>query len=103
MPYREEYLESAILDLIEIQAWYEAQRIGLGSEFQNALTARLDLLLEFPDSAPVFSQKNARKVSLDQFPYYVIYTIRQETIWVVAIVHHKRHPKYWVSRLKLLD
>ena len=27
MPYREEYLESAILDLIEIQAWYDSQQL----------------------------------------------------------------------------
>ena len=103
MPYREEYLESAILDLIEIQAWYDTQQLGLGSEFQNALTSRVDLLLEFPDSAPEFSRQGARKVSLERFPYFVIYALRQETVWVVAVVHHKRHPRYWISRFKLLD
>ena len=66
MPYREEYLESAILDLIETQAWYDTQQIGLGSEFQNAVTERVVLLLEFPESAPEFSKQSARKVSLSQ-------------------------------------
>ena len=103
MLYREEYLESAILDLIEIQAWYDSQQFGLGSEFQNAVTERVESLLEFPESMPVFSTYGARKVSLLQFPYYVIYTIRQETLWVVSIVHHRRHAKYWISRFKFLD
>ena len=103
MPYREEYLESAILDLIETQAWYDTQELGLGSEFENAVTERVALLLEFPESAHVFSQQGARKVSLSQFPYYLIYTIRQDVVWIVSIVHHRRHSKYWISRFKFLD
>ncbi len=57
MLYHEQYLESAILDLIEIQAWYDTQEFGLGSEFQNAVTDGVAMLLEFPESAPVLIHK----------------------------------------------
>jgi toxin ParE1/3/4 len=103
MRFREEYLEAAILDLIEIQAFYDTQQLGLGTRFQDAVTERIDLLLEFPEAAPVLSDKQARKVSLEQFPYYVVYTIRQDAVWIVAIVHQRRHPRYWVSRMRFLD
>jgi hypothetical protein len=35
MRFREEYLEAAILDLIEIQAFYDTQQLGLGTRFQK--------------------------------------------------------------------
>ena len=29
----------------------------------------------------------------------VAYTIRQDTIWVVAIVHGHRRPEFWLDRI----
>ncbi len=102
-PYREEYLEAAILDLIEIQGHYDGAELGLGIDFSNAVTNRLEMILEFPESAAVFSAGGARKIAVGRFPYNIIYVIRHEIIWVVAVVHQKRHPNYWISRLRLLD
>jgi hypothetical protein len=34
------------------------------------------------------------------FPYGIIYLEQQEYLWVVAIIHLKRHPNYWKERLK---
>ena len=101
--YREEYLEAAILDLIEIQGHYDSAQLGLGNDFSNAVTNRLEMILEFPESAAVFSGGGARKIAVGQFPYNIIYVIRSDTVFVIAVVHDRRHPNYWISRLKLLD
>ncbi len=101
--YREEYLEAAILDLIEIQGHYDAAELGLGIEFSNAVTNRLEMILEFPESAAVFSTGGARKMVVGRFPHNIIYVIQGNTVFIVTIVHQKRHPNYWISRLKLMD
>lgn len=36
-----------------------------------------------------------RKKRLDGFPYTVIYTVKEDTIFVVGFVHQSRHPDYW--------
>jgi toxin ParE1/3/4 len=101
--YREEYLEAAILDLIEIQSHYDSAELGLGIDFSNAVTNRLEMILEFPESAAVFSAGGARKIAVGRFPYNIIYVIQRDTVFVVAVVHQKRHPNHWISRLRLLD
>ena len=45
--FRDEYLEAAIEDLIETQGSYDALRFGLGSEFSQAVTDQVDVLIEF--------------------------------------------------------
>jgi plasmid stabilization system protein ParE len=101
--YREEYLEAAILDLIEIQAHYDAAELSLGIDFSNAVTNRLEMILAFPESAAVFSAGGARKIAVGRFPYNIIYVIRGDIVFIVTVVHQKRHPNHWISRLRLLD
>jgi hypothetical protein len=35
-----------------------------------------------------------------RFPYGVIYRVREEVIWVVAIAHMRRRPGYWLDRVR---
>lgn len=102
-PYRDAYLEPAIEDLVEIERFYDAQAPGLGTEFSEAVTARLDLVLEFPESAAVFEEGEVRRVSVGGFPYYIVYKIVEEFVYIIAVVHKQRHPRHWLSRLKLFD
>lgn len=101
--YRDEYLEAAIEDLIEIQGFYDAQVIGLGTEFAEAVSRRIDLLLEFPEAAAVFTEQQGRRVKIDGFPYQVMYRVGRQVVYIVAVVHQKRHPKYWLSRFKTFE
>jgi toxin ParE1/3/4 len=103
MTYHEQYLEAAIEDLVEIQWHYDAQRAGLGTDFSNAVTQRIEVLLGFPESAAVFSQRGARRVSVERFPYHIIYQLRTDVVLIVAVTHHHRHPRHWLSRLEPLE
>jgi len=33
------------------------------------------------------------------FPYAIIYLDKPEHVWIVAVMHMKRHPGYWRGRL----
>lgn len=39
-------VDEAAIEAVEAAAWYEQQRSGLGTEFERALEAALDLLEE---------------------------------------------------------
>ena len=39
-----------------------------------------------------------RKLVLDRFPYYLIYNISFETVYIVAVAHERRKPGYWETR-----
>lgn len=44
-------------------------------------------------------RRGARLAPLGRFPYVVIYRVRDPAVEVVAVVHTRRHPRAWRSRL----
>jgi hypothetical protein len=41
----------------------------------------------------------ARRHFSPEFPYAVIYIMKSDYVWIVAIMHMKRQPGYWHKRL----
>ena len=39
-----------------------------------------------------------RRANLSRFPYHVLFEIRENVLRVMLVRHHKRHPRYGVSR-----
>jgi len=52
-----------------------------------------------PDLFPVLSPPLRRHFS-DVFPYALLYEDEPDRVWIVAVMHMKRRPGYWKSRLK---
>ncbi len=40
-----------------------------------------------------------RRVNFEQFPYYLPYLLNEEKIYILAVAHEKRSPRYWTSRM----
>lgn len=40
-----------------------------------------------------------RRLSVRPFPYGVIYRIEEDRIFILAIAHDKRRPRYWAKRV----
>ena len=91
--------EPAEIDFYELIDHYDSIRGSLGEEFIGTIFNRLDEILLFPASQSPISRK-VRKVNLGRFPYQLIYQIRQDEIWVLAIWHNKRKPGSWKKRKK---
>ena len=95
---------AAVEEAAEAAAWYEKERPGLGTDFQQAIEAALDLLEE--DIVPLVSAKGIvgarglKRLLLRRFPYSVIVRERAEEIVVIAFAHTARRPGYWRGRLK---
>jgi plasmid stabilization system protein ParE len=77
-------------------------RFGLGSEFSSAVTDRVDVLLEFPETGSGLNKRGLRHVAVGRFPYQIIYRFSGETVLVIAVVHERRHLRVWLGRLDSL-
>jgi plasmid stabilization system protein ParE len=88
---------AAVNELINSVRYYEEQQSKLGLKFFEEIYSSILRIIEFPTSYPVYS-KNTRKCLTSKFPFAVIYQIRKEEIFIVAITHLASRPGYWKDR-----
>jgi plasmid stabilization system protein ParE len=90
--------DDAELDVIDAVAWYEGQRPGLGTELLLELDAVMERIIEMPFQFPDI-KGGVRRALLHRFPYSVYFKVADETVDVVAILHHHRRPSVWEQRI----
>ena len=97
MAYSINLLPEAETDIEDALMWYN----DINS------TLRIDFLLQVREAFlsihanPFLFQKitmDYHKLNLVRFPYKVIYTVQNEQILIIAVAHHKRSNKHWISR-----
>lgn len=77
--------------------WYQQKAEGLGDDFVVELESVYQKVIDNPQRPKVF-QKGFRRYSLFRFPFSVIYRESEDCIYVVAVMHMRRKPGYWLSR-----
>lgn len=78
--------------------WYLEQFAFTSAEdFADELERALDLLTQFPQLG-VPGAFEPRTLTLNKFPYSLIYRVFPEIIRVIAVAHHSRRPAYWAGR-----
>ncbi len=77
--------------------WYQEQAEGLGDDFLNELESAYQAVVEFSETWSLF-QKGSRRYLLPRFPFSVIYRVKGDSIFVVAVMHNSRKPGYWSAR-----
>lgn len=93
-----EFHPDAEQEFIEEAAWYEAEVRGLGLRFGAEVDRVIELLLENPDcGTPV--NEHLRWFVLRRFPHTVVYSVFDDTLFIIAVAHGRREPGYWRSRL----
>jgi toxin ParE1/3/4 len=91
-------------ELAAAAAWYEERREGLGLE----LVAEVDAVFaavarnpaRFPHYPRVTPELGVRRAAARRFPYSIAFIELQTVVRVLAVVHERRRPGYWVGRLK---
>lgn len=90
-------LKPAELELLDAAQYYEIQARGLGSEFLDKIeTAILDIR-EAPERWPII-RANIRRRLVHRFPYALLYRVEPDAIIILATMHLRRRPDYWVGR-----
>lgn len=86
-------------DLKEAFDYYEDRTEGLRSDFILSVEAAIDAISRNPlQFQKIYSNK--RKANIRRFPFGVFYTVKSDTILVLAITHLMRDPKEWKKRKK---
>lgn len=102
LPWREH--PAARAELIDAVDWYEDRQPGLGERFNAELMEHLAFARTRPDAAPPYRGRQRRPLlrrkGVEDFPYGIVYFVRDDEVIVVAYAHEKRRPGYWRSRLR---
>ncbi len=77
--------------------WYDAQRVGLGSEFAAAVQQVFDRIAANPRIHQVVID-DVRKDVVRRFPYCIFYRPHADRVEVIAVFHNSRDPAVWRSR-----
>lgn len=86
-------------DVREIVLWYKNEVDGLENRFLFSLEVIISELRDNPLIYPI-QFNNIRCGLLRRFPYKVYYTIDQETVIILGVIHVKRNPKLIRKRVR---
>lgn len=98
------FLGGARADLVNAQRWYNAR--GLGQQFHQAFDDAVTRIVELPHAAPLWpglEPLGVRRHIVRDYPYSIAYIIELAGWLILAVAHHRRRPKYWLSRLRKLE
>jgi plasmid stabilization system protein ParE len=70
---------------------------GLGQRFKDEVDRCILWSADHPELYRLRARSN-RRVNLRGFRYYIPYIVREDTLWILAVAHASRKPRYWISR-----
>jgi plasmid stabilization system protein ParE len=85
-------------DLLMAHTWSEGQRLGLGDEFMEQVTAALERVADMPEMFATIWE-DVRTCRSRRFPYVIYYRALADRVEVFAVLHGSRDPSTWRSRL----
>ncbi len=93
----------AQLDLLAATVWYEEQREGLGDDFASAVERVFKRVRDVDEfvTAPILRLTSAvvRRERTRRFPYAVYFVENPDARRVIAVLHGRRDPSAWQSRV----
>ena len=92
------FLPDAEEEMIESARYYESNCERLGSDFLSEVDRAIKSIQAHPTAAPVIGS-NIRRRLLDRFPFGLLYTIENNDVLILAVMHLRRRPGYWKERL----
>jgi plasmid stabilization system protein ParE len=93
------FIAPAQQELDEAVEYHNSKIPGLGDDLFEEVVAAAQKLCEFPEMWPKV-RKSIRRRRLKRFSYSLLYRIDPEEIVIIAVMHNRRRPAYWRSRIK---
>ena len=78
--------------------YYEQFQPGLGLEFAEEVYVAIARIIEYPDVCYAIS-KNTRRCLINRFPFGLIYQVKTNSLYIIAVAHLHRQPGYWKERI----
>ena len=89
--------ELAERELNDAAQYYEQEQVGLGAAFLVDVQRCTAAIREHPQAAPIVRGQIRRRLC-ERFPYGLLYVVTADEIRVLAVMHLRRRPAYWVGR-----
>jgi plasmid stabilization system protein ParE len=77
--------------------WYFARSPDAAIGFLRELERALDYVVARPHACPKYLHRT-RSYLLHRYPFILVYRLKGDTLYVVAIAHASRDPGYWRKR-----
>lgn len=90
--------ELAAKELLDARDYYDDLVFGLGKKFVIEIERCFKIIKANPLAYPII-RENIRKAVVIKFPYSILYREEKKTVYVLAVMHQKRKPRYWAERL----
>ena len=92
-------LTAAKSDVADAIAYYNSEEPGLGSQFAAEVRKTIERVLQFPNAWASVS-KRVRRCQVNRFPYSVFYSLKNDIVVVIAVLHNHREPRTWQTRVE---
>ncbi|MEX0769645.1 MAG: type II toxin-antitoxin system RelE/ParE family toxin [Balneolaceae bacterium] len=93
-----EYHPLAAFDLNEAIEFYNNRRNGLGDELRAEVYSAIERIVKNPYQYSSVKYEIRRHL-IHRFPYSILYRVtKSEHIRILVIRHHRRHPKFGLTR-----
>ena len=89
--------ELAEAELNDAIGYYETEQAGLGAAFLAEIRRSTAAIVEYPEASPIIGGVVRRRIC-ERFPYALLYEHHVDQIRILAVMHLKRRPGYWVGR-----
>jgi toxin ParE1/3/4 len=87
----------ALTEYSEAVRYYTEQKTELAQAFINAIEDAVYRIRESPTRWAVVDE-DIRRCLVKKFPYGILYTIEEDFILILAVMHCSRKPGYWKER-----
>lgn len=94
-----EYHPAAEAEYLEAVRYYSKIDGQLGLAFVAQVEAAIERARRFPRAWPPLPG-GLRRVLTRRFPYAIAYEILSDRIFIWAVAHGSREPRYWEGRLR---
>ena len=84
---------------LETTAWYESRSAGLGTRYLAEFERVLSHVYEHPHRYRLERLPDIRRVHMRGFPFTILYREVDRQVEVLAVMHHRRRPTYWMVRV----
>ncbi|MBF0235896.1 MAG: type II toxin-antitoxin system RelE/ParE family toxin [Desulfamplus sp.] len=99
MTFKDVYiLKDAANDLEEGKTFYDQQELGVGDYFWDSVLADMESLMIH---AGIHKKSNAlHQMLAKRFPYVIYYEIKNDIVYVVAVLPMRRNPVWIIKKLE---
>ena len=88
----------AARELLDAREYYDDLVFGLGKKFVIEIERCIKIIKANPLANPII-RDNIRKAVVIKFPYSILYRVEKNIVYILAVMHQKKEPKYWTKRM----